>query len=218
MVRSQRVPSSFARWIGPGDRQAIIAELQTAIQDHQFDSETLEDIILILRHECLCWRFETDGNLSAGQVAGALRHTLETSRTNQLVVQLSDCLVKSINPSSHCERELQSKALLSALALLCAQGVQALQATFHDDLRARLAARFQDLQGVPGQEAVFSTESVRKVQCGYYLCLCSEYARHFRKAEPVVVSVVSSVVNLLVVAASITRTAMVLFPIWSSVF
>ncbi|MCJ1379436.1 hypothetical protein MMC17_002537 [Xylographa soralifera] len=216
MVRSQRVSSSFAQWTSAGNndapitttRKAIVAELQTAIQDHQFDSETLEDIVLILEHECLCWKYKNDGKLPAGQDAGAFRHTLETSRTNQLVVDLSSCLVRSISPSSHYERELQSKALLSALALLHAQGVRALQATFHDALRTQLAARFQDLQGVPGQKAVFSAETVRKIQSGYYLCLAAEYAKHFQKAEPVVVSVVTSVVSLLIVGASITSAAM----------
>ncbi|MCJ1389386.1 hypothetical protein MMC18_002243 [Xylographa bjoerkii] len=215
MVRSPRVSSAFAQWTTASDdavlsttRRAIVTELQTAIQDHQFDSETLEDIILILQHECLCWQYKNDGNLLAGQDAGAFRNTLEPSRTNQLVVQLSSCLVRAIGPSSHYERELQSKALLSALALLHAQGVRSLQTTFHDNLRAELAARFQDLQGVPGQRAVFSMETVRKSQCGYYLCLGAEYAKHFSRAEPVVVSVVSSVVSLLIVGASITSTAM----------
>ena len=220
MVYSGRVPPSFARWIVPGDdaivstsRTAIIAELQAAIQDHQFDSETLEDITLILWHEFLSWTFESDGKLLTGQDAGAFRHSLKTPQTSQLVVQLSSCLVRSISPSSHYERELQSKALLSALALLHAQGVSALQAGFYDDMRAQLAARFQDLQGVPGHKAGFSAETVRRVQCGYYLCLSAGYAKNFRKAEPVVVSVVGSVVSLLVVGASITSTVMVYLPI-----
>ncbi|MCJ1283639.1 hypothetical protein MMC26_002970 [Xylographa opegraphella] len=215
MVRSQKVSSSFALWTSAGNdaavattRKAVVADLQLAIQDHQFDSETLEDVILILQHECLCWKYKNDGKLPAGHDAGAFRQTLETSRTNQLVVQLSDCLVRAISPSSHYERELQSKALLSALALLHAQGVRALQATFHDDLRVRIADRFKDLQGVPGQKAVFSAETVRKIQSGYYLCLAAEYGKHFHKAEPIVVSVVSSVVSLLIVGASITSAAM----------
>ncbi|MCJ1436360.1 hypothetical protein MMC27_005739 [Xylographa pallens] len=216
MLRSPRVSSSFAQWTRAGDddaplsttRRAIVAELQTAIEAHQFDSETLEDIISILEHECLCWKYRNDGTLPAGQNAGAFRQTLERSRTNQLVDQLSDCLVRSISPSSHYERELQSKALLSALALLRAQGVEALQAAFHDRLRTRLADLFRDLQGVPGQRAVFSAETVRKFQSGYYLCLAAEYARHFQRAEPIVVSVVSSVVNLLIVGAAIAGAAM----------
>ena len=219
MVRSQRVSASFGRWIGAGDdatlsatRTAIIAELQTAVENHQFDAETLEDITRILWHECLCWKYENHGDLLTGQDAGAFRHTLKNSQTSQLVVILASCLVRSISPSSHYERELQSKALLSALALLHAQGASALQAAFYDEMRAQLAARFQDLQGVPGQKAVFSVETVRKVQCGYYLCLGAEYAKNFRRAEPVVVSVVSSVVSLLTVGASITGTAMVYLP------
>ena len=219
MVRPQRNSSILAQWTAPGDqasistiRKPIIAELQTAIQDHQFDSETIEDIILILEHECLCWKYKNDGNVFAAQDAGAFRPTLENSRTNRLVEQLSSCLVMSISPSSHYERELQAKALLSALALLHAQGVSALQVAFHDDLRAQLAARFQDLQGVPGQKAVFSAETVRKVQCGYYLCLGAEYAKHWPKAQPVSVAVVSSVVSLLIVGGSITSAAMVTFP------
>ena len=216
MVRSSRVSSSFAHWTSAGDdatvsstRKAVVADLQSAVSEHQFDSETLQDIIRILEHECLCWKYYNDGKLPAGQDAGAFRQTLETSRTNQLVMQLSDCLVRSISPSSHYERELQSKALLSAFALLHAQGVRALQATFHDDLRTRIADRFTDLKGVPGQKAVFAAETVRKIQSGYYLCLAAEYAKHFQKAEPIVVSVVSSLVNLLIVGGSITSAAMV---------
>ena len=216
MVRSPRVSSSFAQWTSASNdatlsttRKAVVADLQTAIEKNQFDSETLEDVVLILEHECLCWKYKNDGKVAAGQDAGAFRQTLVTSQTDQLVVQLSDCLVRSISPSSHYERELQSKALLSALALLHAQGVRALQATFHDDLRARIAERFKDLQGVPGQKAVFNAETVRKIQSGYYLCLAAEYAKHFQRAEPIVVSVVSSVVGLLVVGASITSAVMV---------
>ncbi|MCJ1398285.1 hypothetical protein MMC11_001482 [Xylographa trunciseda] len=219
MVRSRRVSSSFAQWTSSGDaatlsatRRAIVTQLETAIQQHEFDSEKLQDIILILEHECLCWKYKNDRELPAGQDPGAFRATLETPRTDQLVVNLSSCLLRSIGPSSHYQRELQSKALLSALALLHAQRVGALQADFHDDLRARLTARFRDLQGVPGQRLVFSAETVRKIQCGYYLCLGAEYAERFRRAEPIVMTAASSVVSLLIVGASITSAAMATGP------
>jgi hypothetical protein len=216
MVRFRGASSSLARWIVPASdatRGEIILELQTAVQNHQFDSQTLEDIILILWHECLCCKYEADGSLiSTEKDSGAFRQTLETPQASQLVELLSSCLVQVISPSTHYLRELQSKALLSALTLLHAHGVIALQANFHDQLQTQLAARFRDLQSVPGQRAVFTAETIRKLQCGYYLCLGAEYAKHFRKAEPVVISVVSRVVNLLSVGASVTSAAMVYLP------
>ena len=190
------------------NRRARIAELLKAVQDHQFNSHTLEEIVLILDHECLCWKYQNGQDILAGHDANALRPLLDTSQTDELTIQLSACLVRSINNSSHYERELQSKALLSAVALLHAQGVRALQSGFHDSLRQQFIARFQDLHGVP-EGRVFSADTFRILQCSYYLCLGAEYAKRFTRAEPIIVSVVSYAINVLVVASSITGAALV---------
>jgi len=90
---------------------------------------------------------------------------------DELIRQLSQCLVRSINPASHYERELQSIVVLSALALLRTQGMTALQVDFYDLLLTQFNARFKDLWGVPDGPESFSTEVFRKGQSSYFLCL-----------------------------------------------
>lgn len=183
------------------------ADLQSAIQGHAYDSQTLEEIILILDHECLCRKSE-DGCLGRN-ITNLLQHRLETSHTDELIVQISACLVRSINPASHYICELQARALVSALALLHAQGVRALQAEFHESLRAQFNSRFQDLLGLPDGSDIFSVEIYRRVQCSYFLCLGAEYAKQFVQARPIVLTVLSRAVSLILVGISIATSVLV---------
>ncbi|MCJ1380355.1 hypothetical protein MMC17_003458 [Xylographa soralifera] len=128
----------------------------------------------------------------------------------ELITQLAGRLVRSISSSTHYERELQSRALLAALALLDAQGVRALEADFHVSLRAQLNDRFRDLWSVPAgrHSGSFSVESFRRVQCSYCLCLAAEYAKRFVLARPFSISLLSSAASFVVFGVTVASAAL----------
>ncbi|MCJ1473207.1 hypothetical protein MMC13_001858, partial [Lambiella insularis] len=221
MVREDRL-SWYREWM-EGDasmpvtmrRRSELAGLLDAIQNHRYDSQTLQEITLILDHECLCWKYH-DGKDKSSESSGLLGRrqdvlncTLESSRTVELVTQLASCLVRSISASTHYERELQSKALLAALALLDAHGVRALQADFHDRLRTQLNNLSRDLDSVPGElGSEVSVEIYRRVQCSYFLCLAAEYRRRFELARPFSLSILSSAASFIVFGVTVASAAL----------
>ncbi|MCJ1363298.1 hypothetical protein MMC16_002405 [Acarospora aff. strigata] len=208
MTRPKRPLEWYASWMvgdgADGMTRSVLVDLETAIQEHRYDEQTIEEIILILDHECLCWKSQEGLSLhSGGDIDNVLRQRLETSRTDQLIIRLSECLVRSINPASHYIRELQSRALVSALALLHAQGVTGQQAEFHESLRSQFNARFQDLIGLPRGREHLSVEMFRRIQCSYFLCLGSEYAKLFVQARPIIITALSRAVSLAIVGFTI---------------
>jgi hypothetical protein len=87
-------------------------KLEKAIDSRDYNSNTLQEIIQLLDHECLC---------------NPPTSVLGINWTFTILNKFSECLVRAIGPSSHFERELQSRVLISTFALFRAQDVNALE-------------------------------------------------------------------------------------------
>lgn len=185
-------------------------KLEEAIDSGHHDSDTLQEIIQLLDHECLCYGPIHDPSNRPTSALG-------TNWTSTILNKLSNCLVQAISPSSHFERELQSRALISTLTLLRAQDVNAFEAKQYDRLLNQFKSRFQDLRNLQPvfRDGMFTREKFRQFQSSYLLCLGAEYARYFRRAEPIFITAVSRLTDLLYIGAS---TAILVHTVCSLVF
>jgi hypothetical protein len=172
-------------------------KLEQAIDSTHHGSDTLQKIIQLFDHECLCYGTIHD---PSNRPTRALR----TNWTSTILNKLSNCLIQAISPSSHFERELQSRALISTLALLRAQDVNAFEAKQYDRLFNQFKDRFQDLRNVQpvSRDGPFTQEKFRQIQSSYLLCSGAEYAKYFRRAEPIFITALSRLTDLLYVGAS----------------
>jgi hypothetical protein len=172
--------------------------MQNAIESGCYDSDTLQNIIQLLDHECLCCEPSHDPELPI-TTSG-----LGTNWTSTILNQLSNRLVQAISPMSHFERELQSRALISALALLHAQDVNAFERSQYDLLFDQFKSRFQDLRMLrpASRDSPFTREKFRQFQSSYLLCSGAEYATCFRRAEPILITSLLRLADLFYVAAS----------------
>jgi hypothetical protein len=206
MAHSRWPPSTYEGWM-VGDmstadtrrdevfqRQGLVRDLEKTIEEGQFSADHLREMIKILDHEYLCVELEQQHFQDYPELP---IRALGAQWTLRILVKLSECLVHSINDSSHFERELQSRAISSALTLLRAYRVEAIHVQQYDALYARLGARFQDLQWQRTRSGLFTRERFRQFQCSYLLCSGAEYARQFRRAQPLVANVISRLVNVL---------------------
>ena len=184
-------------------------KLEEEIDRGHHGSDTLQDIIQLLDHECLCYVPIHDSNRPT--------RALRTTWTSTILNKLSSCLVQAISPSSHFERELQSRALISALMLLRAQDVDAFQVKQYDLLLNQFKSRFQDLRNLQpvSRDGMFTREKFRQFQSSYLLCSGAEYARYFKRAEPLFITAVSRLTELLYIGAS---TAVLVHTVRSLVF
>jgi hypothetical protein len=185
---------------GRAKRKEEAKKLEKAIDSSDYNSNTLQEIIQLLDHECLCYEPISDNPPTS---------VLGTNWTSAILNKLSECLVRAISPSSHFERELQSRALISTLALLRAQDVRALEVNQYDLLFNQFKSRFQDLQrlGSGSQSGPFTREKFRKFQSSYLLCSGAEYATYFERAEPILITTLSRLINFIYVGASATILA-----------
>jgi hypothetical protein len=197
-------------------RREVAKELREAVETHHYDSQTLEEIVQVLDHEILCSRptvNELEDDIRTYRNGEDLRprdlSVLCTPGIDHFLTTLSDCLVRSINKSSHYERELQSRSLISALALLRAQRVESHQTDHYDLLRSRFEERFRDLQWQRKLSGPFTREKFRHFQCSYLLCAGAEYAKMFGRARPHAVSVLSRAVDVALLGVSITLASQV---------
>lgn len=189
-------------------RWEVAKELRDAVDTRHYDSQTLEEIIQVLDHEILCSRPKVNEDEVRSYLSGAdLRprdlSVLCTPWTDDLLKTLSDCLIRSISSSSHYERELQSRSLISTLALLRAQRVERHQTDYYDLLRSRFEERFRDLQWQGKLPGPLTREKFRHVQCSYLLCAGAEYAKLFQRARPFAVSALSHAVDVALLGISI---------------
>ena len=203
---SKRPLSWYESWIiedaskggGRAERKREEArKLEEAIDSGHHGSDTLQEMIQLLDHECLCYEPIHDPRNPPTRALG-------TNWTSTILNKLSNCLVRAISPSSHFERELQSRALISSLALLRAQDVNAFEARQYDLLLNQFRSRFQDLQRLQPtfRDGMFTRERFRQFQSSYLLCSGAEYARYFRRAEPIFVTVLLRLTDLLYIGAS----------------
>ena len=201
----KRLPSWFESWIiedansevGRAEKKKEEAErLETAIASGHYGSNTFQEIIQLLDRECL-WNEVHDPRLRRTAALG--KHW-----TSNILKKLSNCLVEAIDPSSHFERELQSRALISALALLRAQDVNAFQKSQYDGLLDQFKNRFQDLRNLPpaARDGLFTQEKFRQFQSSYLLCSGAEYATYFKRAEPIFITALLRLTDLFYIGAS----------------
>ena len=183
-----------------------VRKLEDAIDSGDYGSDTLQEIIQLLDHECLCHEVRDPRfPISCNPPTTALR----TNWTSHFLNKLSDCLVQAISPSSHFERELQSRALISALALLRAQDVNAFQVSQYDRLLEQFKNRFQDLRRLQpaARDGLFTREKFRQFQSSYLLCSGAEYATYFERAEPIFITALLRLTDLFYIGVSTTILA-----------
>jgi hypothetical protein len=181
-------------------RKRVAKELLDALKDHDYDSQTLEEILVVIDHDCLCRKLETSGDAQ-----DTFRSTITTATIGEFAKHLSSCLVQYIDPSSYVLRELQCRALLSALAWLQLRGVTAQDPDSQNQLQTQINSLFRTLNGLPGGSPDRITpEAFRKVQCSHLLTLVA--AQPFVRAEPVaapLLNIASDVLQLGVLAVNI---------------
>lgn len=165
-------------------RLHLAVELQQAIDGHQYDWRTFQELTQVLDHEYL--RIVLVQGSQPNEVLQ--QRALTRSWTEEVVMQLSSCLIRSIGAGSHLERELQCRGLLSALALLRAQESEALHTDYYEELHRRIQGRFRDLRWQESSPDRITPETFRKAQCAYLIYAGAEYAKHFRRAQPVLVT------------------------------
>jgi AcrR family transcriptional regulator len=158
-------------------RKRVATELLDAVRDHHYDSQTLEEIIIVIDHECLCRELEI--SRSSGEI---FQSTIATSAIGEFAHQLSSCLVQYVDPFSHVLRELQCRALLSVLALLQLRGVTAQDPDSHNRLQNQINSLFRNLVWSPGESTAITPEAFRRAQCSHLLSLVA--AQPFVSAEP----------------------------------
>lgn len=170
MVGTPEAPATSAR-------KRVAEELLLAIKDHIYDTQTLEEIILLINHECLCHEVENSESSTF-----IFRSAFDIPVISQLADQLSSCGVKYVNASSHLLRELQCRALLSVVAWLHLRGVTAHQADSHARWQEQINQLYQDLVWLPEEQIGATQEAFRRAQCSYLLSLVA--AQQFVIARP----------------------------------
>ena len=118
-------------------------------------------------------------NLSSGSSTGpalvaSFEPCLSRNQIESAIEALSGCLIQSNNCDAPAERELQCRALFSAIILLRAQGVESLECGFYDRVFRNLQDRFRDLHWVPGDSGHLSAQKYYKLQSAYLLSAAAE--------------------------------------------
>lgn len=186
---------------GRGGRKQAADQLLRDIESGHYDSKTLQEFIQILDHECLCYESTQIEDVAIPQIS--LIRAFTSHWTDAALEKLSGPIIRPINSASHFERELQARGLLSALALLRAQGVGSFRPSDYDRLRNQFKDRFRDFQLQRTQAEQFSKEKFRQLQCLYLISSAAEYANHFERAEPPLITLLSRLTNLMFAAASV---------------
>jgi hypothetical protein len=217
MGHLKRPVDYYAAWMsfgGNGMSKGVINkrrdeadELLKNIKDGHFDADTLRELTQLLDHEC--YYLETiaygDGKGKNPERRGSV--ALDKPWTCMLVTELSGCLFQSIYPESYYERELQFRALLSALVLQRAQGAEARQVDHYEELQTLFRKGHKDLQWQRGWSGDFTKERFRKYQCSFLLVTVAEYSKNFRREQPLIIDVLSRAIDLIVTGGSLALAA-----------
>jgi hypothetical protein len=207
----QRPPLSQYNWIlGTSEappasvRKQVAKSLLESIKDRDYDTQTLREILLLIDHECLCRELERKESQGSKDI---FQTTIATAAVGDFADHLCSCLVPHINASSHSERLLQFRALLSVLALLNLHGVKAHHSEFYEKRRHEINKRFQEIQWLPEESTEFSVEAFHIVQCSHLISMVAAYStQHFIRAEPksaVLLDIANNVMQLGVIAVNI---------------
>ncbi len=162
-------------------RKRVAKGLLLLLKDRDYDSQNLEEILLVIDHECLCLE------LNSTDVHGwndIFESTIEVPAVADFADQLSSCLVLFDHVSSHFDRAVQCRALLSVLALLKTHKARVQQADSHTKWQKQINGRFRDQVWRPGESTEFSAEVFSATQCSHLITLVAAYnAQHFVRAE-----------------------------------
>jgi len=183
-------------------REEVAVELLDVIKATRFNAQTIEELTQVVDHECLCLRTTINDQIAAFQ----------KSWTATLLIELSKCLFQTIYAESYYERELQARALFSALALQRAQKTEAFEPGYHRKMRERLENGYRELQWQRSWSGSFSREKFRKFQSSYLLCACAEYVRGFDVARPVMAAAISKAINFILAGGSLALAITTVFP------
>src|SRR2546423_6155288 len=178
-------------------KQEVARELLEAIEKGDYNAQTLQRLIQVLDHECLCFESAQGDTVPQGSASVALNSTW----TNKAFQQLLECRINSISTSSHFERELLYRSILSAVALLRAQRVGYFRSEGFTKLRQQFRNQYKDLEWQRIRSGPFTIAKFRQFQAAYLLCSSAEHAKFIRRAEPLLVTAVSRLAHILFAGA-----------------
>lgn len=188
-------------------RKRVAKGLLFLIKDREYDSQTLEEILLVIDHECLCREVGPRGVQGASDI---FQSTIGIVVVGDFADQLSSCLVPFNHVSSHFERALQCRALLSVLTLLHIHGVRGQQVESHTKWQKQIKQRFRDRVWQPGESTDFSPEVFHTIQCSHLLSLVAAYySQHFIRAEPIASVLLDLANNLMRIGVAALNVAFV---------
>lgn len=191
--------------ISAQSRRAEAEELLTKIQVGNLDADTLEALIQMLDYECLHLKPIMQDDLSRRRRSHS--EALQPSWTDSIVRILASDMCPVTRPTSYYEREVQYRALLSALALQRAQGASSLEANHYSELQRHFGQGHRGVQYQHVPPTKFSTEKYRIYNCHFLLVTIVEYAKNFKRNEPVIVEILNRAMNIFLVGSSIAIAA-----------
>ena len=213
MSRLRRPAAWYASWMDFSNdansenaitnRRKEADELVHNIQDGHFDADTLAELNQLLDHEIFF--LETADSTINKQRRNS--NALMLPWTGKLVPELARCLFQTIYPESYYERELQFRALFSTLVLQRVQGTEAFEYEHHDALWKQFQKGYKNLQWQKPFTGDLTREIFRKFQCSYMLVSTAEYAKNFKREEPVVVDLLSRISRALIAGGSMAMSA-----------
>lgn len=194
-------------------KQEVARELLEAIDKGDYNAQTLQRLIQVLDHECLCFECAQDDTVPQGLPSVALNSTWTSKAFRQLLERRID----SISATSHFERELLFRSILSAFALLRAQKVGYFRSEDFTKLRQQFRNQHQDLEWQRIRSGPFTTAKFRQFQAACLLCSSAEHAKFIGRAEPLLVTAISRFARILFTGAPLAAlAATVSVIVWST--
>jgi hypothetical protein len=184
-------------------KQEVARELLEAIEKGDYNAQTLQRLIQVLDHECLCLECAQDDTVPQGLPGVALNSTW----TSKAFRQLLERRINSISTTSHFERELLFRSILSALALLRAQKVGYFRSEDFTKLRQQFRNQHQDLEWQRIRSGSFTVAKFRQFQAACLLCSSAEHAKVIGRAEPLLVTAMSTLARILFAGAPLAALA-----------
>jgi hypothetical protein len=191
--------------ISAQNRREEADKLLRKIKAGHLNADTFEVLIQILDYECLHLKPITQDDLPRRRQSDSV--ALQPSWTDRLVTILASCMCQGTRPTSYYEREVQYRALLSALALVEAQGAKSFQVDHYDTLQRQFGQGHKDLQWQQVPPTEFSTEKYRIYNCHFLLVTIVEYAKNFKRDKPAIAEILDRAMNMLLVGSTIALAA-----------
>lgn len=173
----ERDPSWYAGPVGwmlnVSVRRDVLNEIRNAITLRRADDQTITELLQLLDHEYLSIQYGPS----------PVPTNPQQSWTDELLDQVSQCLVLRINGPTPFERELLLRALLSILNLIRVQGTGHNPAFHYNLLSGRLREELGHVAPcvIDNSAEAITTEQFRSAQCSYLLPVVMHHA-HFLKS------------------------------------